>query len=211
MLARHLNVVNFADLVHIFFHDQLRQGDSFEDTQHLPIPIISSGVRFKVFHSAKAVYYAPGDPSGEHGMRREVIRANPRWRNGESRYDCVFVSTDQAESGMKGLDVGRVKLFFSFTPRLKPYDCALVHWYKKTEACPDSITGLWKVAPEYLEDGSPKYSVIHVDTIFRAAHLMPVFTDQFTPASHKHTQTLDNYNHFFVNRYIDHHAHQFIF
>ena len=144
-------------------------------------------------------------------MRQEMIRANPKWRNGDGRFDCIFVSTDQGEPGMKGLTVARVRAFFSFTLKSRLFECALVHWFEKAENAPDRITGLWKVGPEYREDGTQNLSVIHVDAIFRAAHLMPVYTSHFTPATYAYTETLDNYSEFFVNRYIDHHAHEFIF
>ena len=64
-------------------------------------------------------------------MRRERIRALPSWRNGPSRYDTVLVSTDSQLDGMIGLDVARVRLFFSFTHEDIEYPCALISWYDR--------------------------------------------------------------------------------
>ena len=41
------------------------------------LPLITSKV--SVFSSAIATFYAPSDPSGKHGMRRERIRSTPSW------------------------------------------------------------------------------------------------------------------------------------
>jgi hypothetical protein len=55
-----------------------------------------------VFTSAVATFFAPSDPSGLHGMRRERIRSTPSWRDCEPRYDCAFVVEDEEKSGMSG-------------------------------------------------------------------------------------------------------------
>ena len=135
-------------------------------------------------------------------MRREIIRSCPDWMGDGPRHDCIFVSTNPLEPDLRGFTVARVKLLFSFMHHDIVYPCALVHWYEKTSSEPDPITGLWKVAPEFV-NGEASYAVIHVETILRAAHLMPVFTSDFTPSSYKYTDTLDNYGEFFVNKYID--------
>ncbi|KAF9230397.1 hypothetical protein BU15DRAFT_16182, partial [Melanogaster broomeanus] len=59
----------------------------------------------KVFNSAVATFVAPSDPSGIGSMRREHIHAVPSWRRGLARYDCVFVSTDDTQEGMLGMEV----------------------------------------------------------------------------------------------------------
>jgi hypothetical protein len=48
-------------------------------------------------------------------MRRERIRAVKSWRNGPGRYDTNFVNMDSSVYRMRGLDVARVRFFFSFS------------------------------------------------------------------------------------------------
>jgi len=40
---------------------------------------------------------------------------------------------------------------------------------------PDPDTGMWIVEPEYDENNFQSISVIHIDTILCAAHLLPIF------------------------------------
>ncbi|KLO04652.1 hypothetical protein SCHPADRAFT_917901 [Schizopora paradoxa] len=159
-----------------------------------------------VFHSAKAYFYAPSDLSGVGGMRKEIIRATPSWRNGLPRYDCVFVVKGEGEPGFRDLNVARVKLFLSFVHREIRYDCTLVHWYNVVGQEPDNVTDMRRGRTP-----SPHLSIIHVDTIFRAAHLIPVYPNELIDKYHKHETTLDTFDKFFVNKFADHHAHEIAF
>jgi hypothetical protein len=165
----------------------------------------------RVFNSAVATFYAPSDISGIGGMRCERIHATDTWRHGPGRHDCVFVNTDSAAEGMRGTDIARVKLLFSFKHEDSTYPCALVHWYSHVEDSPDEDTGMWVVEPDYCEDGTHFVSVIHLDAIFRAAHLMPVYGDKFVPTHLCYTQSLDAFRAYYVNKYIDHHAFEIAF
>ena len=128
--------------------------------------------RVNVFHSAKATFYSPSDPSGIGGMRYDYIRASPSWRKEKPRYDTVFVETDQDKPGMLGMHVARVFLLFSFAADNVEYSCALVNWFSSVGNAPDELTGMWKFSPE-LEDDDMHLSVIHIESILRAAHLIP--------------------------------------
>jgi hypothetical protein len=139
-------------------------------------------------------------------MRREWIRATPSWRKGPPRYDCVFVTTDEAAEGFRGLDVVRVALFFSFDFRGTTYPCALVRWMSCCGDEPDEDTGMWVVKPELDADGSPSSSIVHLDCILRAAHLIGVYGDEVIPIELSFDQSLDAFRAFYVNRFIDHHA-----
>jgi hypothetical protein len=110
--------------------------------------------------------------------------------------------------GMRGMDVARVLLFFSFKFRNKVYPCALVQWYMKTDEEPDNVTGMWTVEHE-MRDGEPFVSVIHLDCIVRAVHLLPLCGDGFIPAIDP-ADTLDAFELYFVNKYADHHAFEII-
>jgi hypothetical protein len=178
---------------------------SLDDIPQSPLPTINLATKFSIYHSAVATFFAPSDLSGVSGMRRERIRALPSWRNGPSRYDTVLVSTDSQLEGMLGLDVGRVRLFFSFIHEIIEYPCALINWYNRVSDSPDEDTGMWIVRPV---PGS--YAVIHVDAILRCAHLIPVFGQNPINRSLNLTpdNSLDAFLSYYVNKYADHHMHE---
>ena len=76
---------------------------------------------------------------------------------------------------MRGLEVARVHLFFSFEVGDDLFSCALIHQFCKTFDDPDPDNGMWIVEPDLDCDGYRVMSVVHVDSIVRAAHLLPVF------------------------------------
>ena len=145
-------------------------------------------------------------------MKKERIRAVRSWRGGPARHDCVFVTVDDSLPGFRGLDVARVLLLFSFkhTDGLV-YPCALVSWFVRSSDVPCEETGMWIVEPQMDDHGRRVISVVHLDCVLRAAHLLPVPDDDPIPTRLKHTDTLDVFDAFFVNKYADHHAHEIAF
>ncbi|ETW85213.1 hypothetical protein HETIRDRAFT_414303 [Heterobasidion irregulare TC 32-1] len=97
-----------------FLFEQLHPNGPPASTIALNLCPIVTDRRVSVYHSATAIFYAPSDPSGIGGMRREVIRATPSWRHGPSRYDCVYLQMDAEHQGFRGLNAVRVRLFFRF-------------------------------------------------------------------------------------------------
>jgi hypothetical protein len=169
--------------------------------------------RITVYSSAVATFYAPSDISGVGGMRKERIHAVKSWRKGPGRYDTVFVNTNPAAEGMLGLDVARVKLFFSISDEEVQYPCALVHWFCRAGDSPDENTGMWVVDKmDALNDGgeSPT-AILHLDTIVRAAHLIPVFGREHVSPTLSFTDTLNTFTKFYVNRFVDHHSFEIAF
>ena len=162
----------------------------------------------RVHHSAIATFYAPSDLSGSGGLRRERIRSTPNFF-GHPRYDTVFVVIDDSQPGMEGMEIGRVLLFFSFEYRGKNFSCALINWFVHGHGR-DPDTGMWTVRQEFDHRGRPTLEVIHLDSIARAAHLLPIYGQSRVPEDFDYHTALDAYNSFFVNHYIDHHAHEFI-
>ncbi|KAG1848126.1 hypothetical protein F4604DRAFT_1935550 [Suillus subluteus] len=138
--------------------------------------------KLQVFNSAAATFYAPSDPSGVGGI------------------------TNPDLEGMRGLNVARVKCFFSFKFNWEVYPCVLIQWFDKISDCADEDTGMWMVKPGVLEDGSPNLSVIHIDTVYRAAHLIPVYGPEFIPHTLKFYHSYDMFRSFYVNKYADHHT-----
>lgn len=164
-----------------------------------------------VYPSAIATFYAPSDLCGIHGMHRERIYAVPSWRHGPPRYDCIFAEKDPSQEGFRGLHVARVFLFFSFKHENTTYPCALVHWFSPISGKPCEDTGMWIVEPDVHDNGTRSMSIIHLDCILRAAHLIGVSGEEFLPIGFKHHDSLDAFQAFYVNKYADHHAHEIVF
>ena len=70
---------------------------------------------------------------------------------------------------------------------------------------------MWVVEPQYSPDGSPYHSVIHLDTIIRAAHLLGVCDKDFIPVGIPASASLDVFHSYFVNKFIDSHAFEVAF
>lgn len=153
-----------------------------------------------------AVFRAPSDLCGTGGMRRERIRAVPSWRQGPAHYDCAFVQTDPTADGMRSLDIARVRLFFSFTFQGVFYPCALVHWYSRVGHGPDDDTGMWIVKADKDAHGAPNAAVVHLNTLVRAAHLIGVYGKDFLPSGLTPEQSLDLFDTYYVNKFIDHNS-----
>ena len=178
--------------------------DQLEVTKDELLPISS---KISVFHSAVATFLAPSDPCGLHGMRRERIRSTPSWHGREPRYDCAFLVEDETKEGMMGLAVVRVKLLFSLVYEDVYYPCALVDWFKTVGF--DPVSRLWVVRLD-TTCGRRYKSVVHLDTFLRAAHLMPVYGKKRMPLDFHYSYSLDSFQAFYVNKYIDHHANEIV-
>lgn len=142
-------------------------------------------------------------------MQRETIRSNPDWR-GTPRYDTVYVEQSD-EPGFLGMEVAQVLLFFDFEDPYskKSHSCALVCWFDKVGDAPDPITGMWKVE-RAKRHGNDLLQVISVRSIVRGAHLLPVYGTGRLPEDFHHTDALSQFRQYFVNPYIDYHAHELL-
>ncbi|KAI6019033.1 hypothetical protein BKA83DRAFT_4464887 [Pisolithus microcarpus] len=104
----------------------------------------------------------------------------PSWHQGPAWYDCIFVSTDNMREGMLSMDVTQVHCFFSLIHTNGwMFQCMLVHWFDHIADEPDKLTGMWMVAPSFLEDSSPHHAVIHIDSIIHSVHLLPIFGSKY--------------------------------
>lgn len=187
-------------------NEVLRAADIGNDDARIDYPAIRS--KIKVYNSATAMYRSPHDPSVVH---RGLIRASKSWWKKGPRYDCVYVVTDEDAPGMRGMQVARVRLLFSFTHEGSSYPCAFVNWYDKAGDAPDPDTWMWIVQNGLREDGRPNQQVIHLDAILRGAHLLGVSGQTFLPWQITAENALDGFKQFYVNKYIDSHAHEVAF
>ncbi|KAG2096718.1 uncharacterized protein F5147DRAFT_747545 [Suillus discolor] len=205
-LAQEVAVPELPRLIQYFLFSQLNPDDTRHPKDIPAVNLPQHKGKLQVFNSAAATFYAPSDPSSFGGIRREHIRACPLWRNKYPHNDCVFVNTDSHAEGMRGLEVARVIYFFSFFHRWEVYPCALIQWFEKIGDCPNEDTGMWMVTPSFHEDSSRNLAVIHIETVFHAAHLIPIYGSKYIPHSLKFYDSLDTFCSFYVNKYADHHA-----
>lgn len=86
-----------------------------------------------------------------------------------------------------------------------------MEWFNKAQRTRDAHTGLWIVEPDLQGVHKwPFMSVIHLDCLLRAAHLMPVFGSHAMPDGFCYEWSLDTFQAFYVNQYIDHHTHELL-
>ncbi|KAH9007433.1 hypothetical protein EDB85DRAFT_1881785, partial [Lactarius pseudohatsudake] len=116
---------------------------------------------------------------------------------------------DEDLPGMEGMVVARVQLLFSFKYKRVDYACAYVNWLVRDDDKPDPDTGMWAVSLE-TRCGTLASQVIDVRTIARAAHLLPVYGRDSVLPDTQYYNSLDRYESFFVNPFVDHHAHEFL-
>lgn len=209
-LADFIHQPGFPHALYTFIHRQ-----NHPDSSHLaPANNLFQGP-IHVFHSVKVQYYAPSDLCGAGGMHKEVIHANPSYgHDGLPRFDTVFISVGDDKEVMGGLLVARVWLLFSFFDPYHEKDilCALVTWFihPDDDPKPDEDNGMWKVCPECDENGGHPIQVILLDTILRGAHLLPCYGTGFIPVELRSNDALDCWDAYFVNQFIDHHAHELL-
>jgi hypothetical protein len=200
-LALALGLPEFPALIQQFLYDQLHLNDH-EHAAFDPATAPAFMGRVVIYSSAAASFYAPSDLSGTGGMRREHIRATTSWRGGPARNDCVFVSmNDEVSCGLDGLAVARVLCFFGLQYRGKYFQCAVVQWFSYVTDSRDPDTGMYIVTPSTND-----VSIIHIDCIFRAAHLIPVYGNNFIPREITLHNSHNMFRAFYINKYADHHA-----
>src|ERR1700678_6428 len=200
-LAVEINLPQLPELIQRFLYDQLYPDGHFSlsDMSLHACPNFSGQI--SVFHSASVTYHVQDDI----GIHCEHICSTPSWYKGPPRYDCAYVNARPHLEGMHSLDVVRIFLFFSFAFEGTTYPCALVHWFRLIGDEPDEDTGMWIVEPESSDD-SPTISVIHLDCILRAAHLIPIYGPNPIPRNIFYYNSLDAFRAFHVDKFIDYHA-----
>ncbi|CAK5266001.1 unnamed protein product [Mycena citricolor] len=83
---------------------------------------------------------------------------------------------------------------------LVKYGCMAPYWLLVSAVTTSARTyGKWIV------------DIIHLDTILRAAHLLPVFGDEPVPRHFKFMSSLVSFHHYYINKYTDHHSHEITF
>ncbi|KAI6039388.1 hypothetical protein EDC04DRAFT_3090248 [Pisolithus marmoratus] len=84
-------------------------------------------------------------------------------------------------------------------------------WFLTISDRPDNDTRMWVVQPELDADGQHELEVVHLHSVLCGAHLIPVYRHDYLPTNIQHTNTLDIFQAYYVNKYIDHHAFEIAF
>ncbi|KAG1813895.1 uncharacterized protein BJ212DRAFT_1447696 [Suillus subaureus] len=193
-LMHDLKLPNFPTMIQQFLHNQLHITDH-EPPKFDPATAPAFMGRVFVFSSAAASFYAPSDLSGTGGMQRKHIQATTSWQGGPARNDCIFVSmNDKVNCGLDGLAIVRVLHFL------------VVHWFAYITDSWDPDTGMYLITSSSHDDGTPDISIIHIDCIFCAAHLIPLYGANFLPHEIGPHDSYNMFHAFYVNKYADHHA-----
>ncbi|OBZ69604.1 hypothetical protein A0H81_10320 [Grifola frondosa] len=210
-LAHHIDIPDLPSYIRRFLYDQLYP-DAIIPSHEVNLERCPDAPqRIAIYPSAVATFHAPSDQSGVGGMHRERIRSVASWHGGPPRRDCAFVEKDPNLPGFRGLHVVRVLLFLSFKHYGVEYPCALVTWFSPVDDEPCKDTGMWIVEPDVDYAGRRIMSVLHLDTMLRSAHLIGVAGKEFLPRSFKHSDSLDAFKAFYVNKFADHHAYEIAF
>ena len=207
MASKNLKLPHFQLLICCFLYDQTYPNAQVSSSQVSIDACPASRGKIAVFYDASATFCAPSDPSGLHGMHREFIQATPSWHKGHAQYNCIFINMHPESTGMWGLQVAHVFLFFSMVHRDTLYSCALVQQFSTIGDEPDDETGLWMIKPDIHQDGKPDLAIVHLNSVLWAAHLIPAYcTSDFVRRSLTMHDTLDEFKLFYVNKFVDHHA-----
>ncbi|TBU36868.1 hypothetical protein BD309DRAFT_995400 [Dichomitus squalens] len=204
-----LNEPQLPEYLRQFFHDRLYS--EYKLAVNLPLdacPALPLDTHMAVYQSAQAIFYAPSEAAGRTGMHQEFIRCSPNWYECP-HYDTVLVHTNPDAVGMLGMNVARVRAFFSFTYDYTRYECTFVEWFELDGEVPDAVTGMWIVKPE-KSGGHRIRSVISISTIVRACLLSPVYGRSQVPIGFQYTESLSAFRRYYVNWYADYHAHEMI-
>ncbi len=71
---------------------------------------------------------------------------------------------------------------------------------------------MWVVSREIREDGQRLVGLIHLDTVFRSAHLIGIADpSRYVPYEIDYMNALDAFKTFYVNKYIDYHTYEVVF
>ncbi|KAF8836924.1 hypothetical protein BDN67DRAFT_991964 [Paxillus ammoniavirescens] len=206
LLAVELNIPNLQDHIQMFLYQQQHPDEECnpEDIPRVDCPVYNG--KISVFNSASAMFYALSDISGIGGMWCEYIQSCASWMNNGPRYNCAFISMNKELQGMCGMEVAHIHTFFSFAFQGKVYPCAVVWWFDHVGNKPDDDTGMWIVRPVFNHRRCPATAILHLHSVCRAAHLIPVYGSQLIPLGIELRHSYNTFQSFYVNKFTDHHA-----
>jgi hypothetical protein len=69
---------------------------------------------------------------------------------------------------------------------------------------------MWIIHPSVHDNGTPNFAVIHIDMVYHAAHLIPVYGPNFIADDIKYFHAYDAFHSFYVNKFADYHAFEIV-
>jgi hypothetical protein len=76
----------------------------------------------------------------------------------------------------------------------------------------NSNTGMWVVRPDhYIRSRRRICTIVHIDSILRAAHLIGASGPSFLPQEISPSDSLHAFKSFYVSKYADHHSYEIAF
>ena len=107
-LGKHVQQENLESLVCMFLFYQQHPGFARKPPLSA-CPSVKFAEDISVFHSAKALFYTPSDPSGVCGLYCEMIQCTPKWKTGGvvvPQKDCIVLNAgSDIADGARGLNV----------------------------------------------------------------------------------------------------------
>lgn len=70
---------------------------------------------------------------------------------------------------------------------------------------------MWIVEPDFDPDGAHTTCILHLDSVVHTAHLIGVYGEDFLPRDLSLSQSLNIFESYYVNKYIDHHSFEIAF
>ena len=86
-----------------------------------------------------------------------------------------------------------------------------MHWFSQAGDEMDEDTGMWVVEPNFDDTGAPFAGIIHLNSVLQAAHLLGVCKEAFVLKTLTVDTSLDFFDSFYVNKFVDHHAFEIAF
>jgi hypothetical protein len=208
-LAVEIGQPSLQALVRRFLYDQHYPDDELpsEDVALDECPEFSDEI--SIYYSARSTFYAPSELAGPNGLHTEIVRSTPLWYGGYERRDTVLIQDGPEDGTMGGMVVGRVLNFLAFVDEDTRYPCALVETFLPVGGRRDPTTNMWVVQPERVQ-GKRSVRLVHLDCVVRGCHLVPVFGQVRVPVEWHFADSLDAFSSFYLNQYIDYHAHECI-
>ena len=160
------------------------------------------------YPSAIARFHAPSNKSGLGGMLWEWLWSVPRWHGGAERCDYVFIAQDEDLPGFHGLLVRQVLGFIKLTHEGITYPAAVISWFEMIGTHPCPQMNMWKVRHDLGANGQWQLKIVHLDTIVQGVHLISIAGSAYIPYELDYTNSLDAFKAFYVNIFIDYHAHE---
>jgi hypothetical protein len=168
-------------------------------------PVIYGNVALHL--SARATFFLPSDPSGISSMHQQMNHSNPSFC-GHPRFDTVLLKTGK-QDGFAGMAIACVFASLVFKHEGVLYKCCYVEWFCHCSNKPDPVTGYWVVEPNSNAQGQHCIDIIHIDCVIHPCHLIGKCGDERLPCNLLDSSVvLDVFSSFYVNHYIDYHAHE---